>query len=102
MKRILKFRAFDKVMETFIEDYGQTIYVETYGWNDDCYIVNQFTGLLDKNGVEIYEGDILDNNKQVYWSIEQACYFCGDVPLCMSNSHREIIGNIYENKDLLK
>jgi hypothetical protein len=69
---------------------------------DECTIIRLFTGLLDKNKTKIFDKDILDNGKLVYWSDEQACYFCGDTPLCMSNSHRAVIGNIYQNRNLIK
>ena len=62
--------------------------------------VGQFTGLLDKNGTKIFEGDILDNNHVVTFETENACYYARRVPLCMSNSHREVIGNIH-TKQLL-
>jgi hypothetical protein len=58
--------------------------------------VGQFTGLIDKKGVDIYEHDKLDNDEVVAWSIEQGCFFAGHSPLCMSASHREVIGNIHE------
>ena len=61
--------------------------------------IRQFTKVKDEDGVDIYEGDKLDNEEVVKYSTEQACYFAGEVPLCMSNSHRKVVGNIHENKN---
>ena len=66
----------------------------------------QFTGLLDKNGKEIYEGDILkyrgklsfnDPPFVVEWQNDDARW----TEFYPSNNF-EVIGNIYENPELLK
>lgn len=76
----------------------------------DSWIVMQYTGLLDKNGKEIYEGDIAKSNYgklyQIKWGDEG--YWMAD-PLNATGDWFflfdftwEIIGNIYENPELLE
>ena len=110
-QEILKFRAWDGLNKT----------MSFWTMNDLCNHTDdstekpspleewmQYTGLKDKNGKEIYEGDILDNEgaRQKYEVIFHNGCFCisqGGLGYHIFNEKKvEVIGNIYENKDLLE
>jgi len=131
--REIKFRAWDESMGK-MEFFGLGDTVPYYypdEWSSRInYEVMQFTGLLDKNGKEIYEGDIIESVEDNYIykinpivPLSRSCVDRSETigRRCdneiihsngisenynddwISNSEfYEIIGNIYENPELLK
>lgn len=122
MNRAIKFRAWDKVKRKMWEPHYLSMYGEALVSNpisglpivtDDP--VMQFTGLHDKNGKEIYEGDVLASD---YFKICSVVYRDAAFSLstdltgpdenpfllggCIDEGGSfEVIGNIYENLEFL-
>ncbi len=118
--RVIKFRAWDTATKELRRDV--TGFEGVTGLMDGIFVDGafrsilrgeavpmQFTGLTDKNGKEIFEGDIFSDGEgtfQVWWNEKVGVWAISDSDgvaewLSDYNESYEIIGSIYENPELL-
>jgi hypothetical protein len=105
--REIKFRIWNEINNEWLPEHIVDKW-PAVALNSNHPYVQQFTGLKDKNGKEIYEGDILAlasvaNGIVASVKYREASFLFGDSPLYQDRaSCLEIIGNIYENPDLIQ
>ncbi len=123
--RTIKFRVWNKVDFQWVKTWDEfaplfgtnlkenSIFsLSRMGGEGYEYVVQQFTGLLDKNGKEVYEGDYLISKDKKKYLVEWLDWCGGFYPFNERNDvYRTndiddgdllIIGNIFENPELVK
>lgn len=124
--REIKFRAWFPEDHWYISEYGDDQMVpdyesdrqafESFGFCAEEIAYMQYTGLKDKNGVEIYEGDLLSFRiaqfsgiAEVEWFDDGWCLNLNDlvvasawIPYLGELNYMEVVGNIHENPELLE
>ena len=103
MNREIKFRFYHKGLNKFI-DFEPKWYEGKISYNSEVIQCQQFTGLKDKNGKEIYEGDLfafgsVNNELAMEVKFINGAFtteLLGYIP-----KNCEVVGNIFENPSLL-
>ena len=138
MNRPIKFRVWDKITNQYLQELGIYYWHIPYSLDGeeitgeanlvglsellkhDNFVTQQYTGLTDKNGKEIYEGDIVQYNQNssydnmdfiAKWSDDKLGFIfqsnsgeqlVNQTPHLNRFKHLEVVGNIFENPELLK
>ena len=115
--REIKFRVWDYHLNKYINDYitGTSLSLNDLFKNGsrlngkNSLVFEQYTGLKDYNGKDVYEGDLIQD---IDYGIMECKYLHGSFVWYSKNGFNiklmnyipniEVIGNIYENKELLE
>ncbi len=116
IKSMKKFHYWGFIVESEAQSFHGKYFKEPLGpMDDDRRESQQYTGLKDKDGEKIYEGDIIkydtlaspQSKESVEWNEDISGFnpfveYDSDCQVYVEMDTVEILGNIYENPDLLK